>query len=100
PEFTEKGEISMSFDIFVNFHRAGEFELVPVAVLDRVFGPYAKPRELGCWDLSYPGSSGVLYFSPMGNDEIDGFSVNRPPGSHLFWKGMLKILKETPAVLY
>jgi hypothetical protein len=94
----------MSFDIHVNFHGGGEFVSLPVAILERIFGPYAEPenrRDPEWWNLTYSDRDhGVLQLHPDANNQIRSFGVNRPPGSPLFWEGILQVLREKPAVLY
>jgi hypothetical protein len=91
----------MSFDIYVNWHRNGEFASLPVTILEQIFGSYAHPKTAEWWDLRYPdGGHGALQIEPDAENRITNFTVTEPPGDPLFWEGILKILQETPAVLF
>lgn len=89
----------MSFDIFVGCFQNGEPAHFPRAVLDKAFGSFAERTDRAFWRLSYPDrGKGDLYMGDA--DEIDGFMVNRPPASDLFWEALLDILRQTSSVLY
>ena len=102
----------MSFDIFVSSFRDGEMFAFRRQILEDAFAPYVVRRErsvggstpphLRLYLLCPDEPPGVPPFT-LGTDdlpEVTGFAVNRPPGTPLFWLAILKVLRQTPSVLY
>ena len=102
----------MSFDISVSSFHNGENHPFPRQILEDAFAPYVVDRERSVTEPEGPyvvmsllcpdEPPGVPPFT-LGTDdlpEVTGFAVNRPPGTPLFWLAILKVLRQTPSVLY
>ncbi|HKX07782.1 MAG TPA: hypothetical protein VJN67_06285 [Stellaceae bacterium] len=87
----------MSWDIWITCFHKGEVGKFPREILDRALEPFSTRNEDWSWALNE--CSGRVY---IGNElQIDGFSVNRPPGfDHPFWSALIEVLKQTTCVLY
>ncbi len=87
----------MSFDIWVGCMKNGSVSTFPLDVAERAFGSIIESREPGSWDLV---DGGTIHVDDDATD-IDGFTVNSPPGdSDEFWEGLLLVLRQTSSVLY
>ena len=103
----------MSFDISVSSFRNGENHPFPRQILEDAFAPYVvKRKELGpsssgipglCLSIFCPDEPPGVFPSDLYVDDlpdITGFSVDRPPGTPLFCLALVRVLRQTPSVLY
>lgn len=87
----------MSFDINLQCFESGTFSRFRRDIAWAQFQPFAKP-DGGRWELAFPdGSCGSLLIDE--EEEIPGFSVNRPGGLSLY-NAIYIILQQTPSLLY
>jgi len=87
----------MSFDIHLQCFERGECSKFPRHIAWEKFAPYAKGSH-GEYEVRFPDGSGG-YLSLDEEDEIDGFSFNRPcPG--MLYEVIFEIMLQTPTLLY
>lgn len=87
----------MSFDIFVEAFENGKPRFYPRDVLAKAFGSFCDMSDPKWWNVADSFAGIQLDDAP----QVDGFGVNRPPGSdHPFWPALLNVLRETSSVLY
>lgn len=99
-----QGRIPLSFSIYVQRFWNGERATFPRSYIEETFGLNIVSREpkFGCMVLEYPaeGHAGDVY---VGSEEqIDGFSINRPGGDRfpLFWSSILHLMQKAGLVLH
>jgi hypothetical protein len=87
----------MGFDIFLhNFHN-GEPALFPSSLVKQCFGHYLSGASSKDWSFEYPGYAEI--YTDDG-EQIDGFTVSRPPSHPQFWKSLFDLMKATSNCLY
>jgi hypothetical protein len=89
----------MSFDIFFGIFEGGEKSNIPRERITRVLAPYPISHESDLLRVSFPDGETADFYVDSEN-QIDGFSVNRPPVSPAFWDLIFDLLKIRGAVLY
>ena len=88
----------MSFDINLQCFENGTFSHFRREIAWRQFQPFATPDGARWWKLAFPdGSRGILLIDE--EDEINGFSINRPGGLFLY-NAVYAILSQTSSLLY
>lgn len=87
----------MSFDIFLDCFKGGNFAKFPRAIAWEKFAPYAK-GSFGHYDVCFPDGSGG-YLGIDDDEEISGFGVNRPTGDMLY-DVVFDIMRKTSTLLY
>ena len=92
----------MSFDLFLNAVQDGEGGVIDRKIVERAFAPLVEDTSSDSWALVIPPgtepSAGVVSID-LG-DEIEGFSVNRPPFAPAFWAALYEVMRQTSTLLY
>jgi len=85
----------MSFDVFTGAFEKFEFYYYDRSIVEIIFSPYIKSIDRFGWSLSI---GGFVYIDE--DEKIDNFCVNCPPRNPIFWDLILKVLQQTPSVIY
>ena len=90
----------MSLDLHLSCFDGGKLSAFPLSLLEGAFGRHAGEREPHLWKLDYgsEGSSDLSLTSAASG--ITGLSVNPPPRSLNFWRGILALLHSTQSCLH
>jgi len=93
----------MSFSVYVECYSKGWGKSYPRRIVEDAFKPFIcgreKTRERVALLLSFEGG-GKARVLLDDTQNVNGFSVNRPPASPEFWKAIIEILKATDSVLH
>lgn len=91
----------MSLDIGVHVFRDGQDGFIPRSFVEQAFHGLTKNPEDELWYLTTPDGEetwGTLLIDVEPN--VSGFSINRPPFFDEFLAALLKVLRQTPSVLW
>ena len=94
---------AMSFDVFVQTFRNGEFHGISRQRVRDAFGLYLTEPEPNFWQLRYDDANSCdLYLNAHDSDAslVHGFTVNRPCGDHRLWDSLAFILTLSEVVIY
>ncbi len=93
----------MSFDIYVQSFRKGEFAGIPRQRVRSAFGAHLIETQTDFWHLRYDDANSCdLFLTAHGTDPsaLRGFTVHRPCGDLRLWDALASILSIENTVLY
>jgi hypothetical protein len=92
----------MSFDVYVQFYRAGADAGIEAAAIRDAFGHAVEEADEDYWKLHFGAETTDLFLGPMASDptRFHSLSFHRPGRDARLWEGIWQLLGTPGAIVY